>query len=423
MSELAHGLLLQEQGRLEEAESCFYGVLARDPDNDFVHSRLALCQMRQEGKRKAALGSIETAIRLRADEPFYHSLRSLILSDLHRGKEALESAGRALAVEPDDALALAAKAAAHCSLERWSDAEEWCRRALAVDPDHGMAANLLAQTLRLQGKSEMGAAAAARLLAADPEDSLAHVNAGWSALQRRDRVGAESHFREALRLDPESDAAREGLIESFRARSVFYRAYLSYCFFMQRFTAGRQWVILVAMLVGYNVLRRSLQTIHPAYAAIFALLWLALVLWVWLAPGIGNFLILLDRSARLALKKGESRQGLAVGGGLLLAILAGATGFLAGSLPALLGGAGLVASTVPAALAFDNESRAGRAVFGTITGFIYLATIAVVAIEAVRFPANGISALTPLLGGLALLGAIACTWLGNVRALRRGSEG
>jgi hypothetical protein len=177
------------------------------------------------------------------------------------------------------------------------------------------------------------------------------------------------------------------------------------------------------MLVGYNVLRRSLQTIHPAYAAIFALLWLGLVLWVWLAPGIGNFLILLDRSARLALKRGEWHQGLAVGGGLLLGILAGVTGLFVGSLPVLLGAAGLVASTVPAALAFDNDSRVGRVVFGSITGFIYLATVIVVGVEAFRAPTTGLSPLTPLLGGLALLGAIACTWLGNVRSLRRGSEG
>lgn len=422
MSELAHGLLLQEQGRLEAAEACFYGVLASDPDNDFVHSRLALCQMRQEGKRKAALASIETAIRIRADEPFYHALRSLILSELHRGKEALEAVDRAIALAPDDAFALGAKAAAWCSLERWAEAEEWSRRALAVDPDDALAANLLAQTLRLQGKSQLGADAAARLLEADPEDSLAHVNAGWSCLQRGDRVQAETHFREALRLDPESDAAREGLIESFRARSVFYRAYLSYCFFMQRFTAGRQWVIIVGMLVAYNVLRRTLQTIHPAYAAIFALLWLALVLWVWLAPGIGNFLILLDRSARLALKKGEARQGLAVGGGLALGLVCGVTGFFTGYLPVLLGGAGLVASTVPAALTFDNESRAGRWVFGSIAGYIYLATLAVVGIEGLRFPEKGISAVTVLLGGGVLLGAIACTWLGNIRSLRRGAE-
>lgn len=423
MSELAHGLLLQDQGRLEEAEACFYGVLAREPENDFVLGRLALCQMHQAGKKKAALESIDAAIRLRADEPFYHALRSLILSDLRRGREALESVDRALALDPADSFTLAAKAAAWCSMERWADGEEWSRRSLAVDPDNAMAANLLAHTLRLQGKSELNAAAVARLLEADPEDSFAHVNAGWSALHRGDRRQAETHFREALRLDPGSDAAREGLIESFRARSVFYRAYLSYCFFMQRFTGGKQWIIILGIYFAYQISRRYLETINPFYAGIFAILWLGLVLWVWLAPGVGNFLILLDRSARLALKPGERNQGIAVGGGLLLGIGLGAAGFFTGYAPILLAGVGLVTSTVPASLAFDNDSRAGRRVFGSLAGLVYLATLVVLVVEALRFPANGLHPATAGMGGLALIGAIACTWLGNVRALRRGEEG
>ncbi len=420
MSELSHGILLQEQGRLEEAEACFYGVLAREPDNDFVHGRLALCQMSQPGKRRQALDRIGEAIRLRADEPFYHAVRSLILSDLHRGKEALESADRAIALDPGDGFAHAAKAAAYCSMERWAEGEEWCRRALALDADNGMAANLLAQTLRLQGKGELGAEAAARLLAADPEDGLAHVNAGWSALQGGDRVRAETHFREALRLDPDSDAAREGLIESFRARSLFYRAYLAYCFYMQRFTGGKQWAIVIGIYLVYRVLQSTLNTVSPILAAVCGLAWLGLVLWVWLAPGVGNFLILLDRSARLALKRGERNQGVAVGGGLLLGAASGGVGYFTGYLPALLAGVGLIASTVPAALAFDNDSRKGRLVFGALVGSVYLGTLAVFAVEALRFPANGLHPLTASIGGFGLLVAIACTWLGNVRSLRRG---
>ncbi len=419
MSELSHGILLQEQGRLEEAEACFYGVLAREPDNDFVHGRLALCQMSQPGKKRQALDSIGEAIRLRADEPFYHAVRALILSDLHRGKEALESADRAIALDPGDSFAHAAKATAYCAMERWAEGEEWSRRALTLDADNGMAANLLAHTLRLQGKRELGAEAADRLLAADPEDSLAHVNAGWSALQRGDRDRAETHFREALRLDPDSDAAREGLIESFRARSRFYRAYLAYCFYMQRFTGGKQWVIIIGIYLTYRILQSTLKTVSPLLAALLGIAWLALVLWVWLAPGVGNFLIFLDRSARLALKRSERNQGLAVGGGLLLGAACGLAGYFTGYLPVLLGGVGLVASTVPAALAFDNDSRKGRLVFGALAGFVYLGTLSVFAVEAVRFPANGLHPLTGLFGGLGLLAAIACTWLGNVRALRR----
>jgi len=423
MSELAHGLLLQDQGRLEEAEACFYGVLAREPENDFVLGRLALCQMHQPGKKKSALASIDGAIRLRADEPFYHSLRSLILSDLRRGREAIESVDRALALDPDDSFTLSAKAAAYCAMDRWSEGEEWSRRALAVDPDNAMAANLLAHTLRLQGKSDLNAAAVARLLEADPEDSFAHVNAGWSALHRGDRRQAETHFREALRLDPESDAAREGLIESFRARSVFYRAYLSYCFFMQRFTGGKQWLIILGVYLAYQFSRRYLEKINPLYAGILAILWLAIVLWVWLAPGVGNFLILLDRSARLALKSGERHQGIAVGGGLALGVACAVAGFFTGYAPVLLAGVGLVASTIPASLAFANESRNGRIVFGVLAGLVYFGTLATFIIEAVRFPANGIHPITAALGGAALLAAIACTWLGNVRSLRHGSEG
>lgn len=419
MSELAHGLLLQDQGRLEEAEACFYGVLSRDPDNDFVHSRLALCLMNQPGKKARALETINEAIRIRADEPFYHALRGLILSDLHRGKEALESVDRAVALNPEDSFTLAAKAAAWCSMERWAEGEEWSRKALAVDPDNAMASNLLAHTLRLQGKSTLNAEAVARLLAADPEDSLAHLNAGWSALQQGDQKRAESHFREALRLDPDSEAARDGLIESFRARSVFYRAYLSYCFLMQRFTGGKQWAIIIGIYLVYRLLREALGAIHPLAAGLLGILWLGLVLWVWLAPGIGNFLILTDRSARLALKKGERWQGLAVGGGLLAGFGAAAAGYFSGFFPVLFAGIGLVLSTVPASLAFDNDSRKGRWVFGAITGFVYLMTLVVFAIETVRHPADVLHPVTTNGGLLALVASIACTWLGNVRALRR----
>jgi hypothetical protein len=138
---------------------------------------------------------------------------------------------------------------------------------------------------------------------------------------------------------------------------------------------------------------------------------------------VGNFLILLDRSARLALKSGERHQGIAVGGGLALGIACAVAGFFTGYAPVLLAGVGLVASTVPASLAFANDSRTGRIVFGGLTALVYLGTLGTFVVEALRFPANGLHPITVGLGGSALLAAIACTWLGNVRSLRHGSEG
>jgi tetratricopeptide (TPR) repeat protein len=421
MSELSHGLLLQDQGRLEEAEACFYSVLAREPDNDFVYGRLALCQMSQPGKKRRALDTIAEAIRLRADEPFYHSVKAIILGELHRGKEALEAADVAVRLNPEDTFALSAKANAYCAMDRWAEAEEWSRHALALDGDNAMAANILAHTLRLQGKRQLNAEAVERLLAADPEDSFAHVNAGWTALQAKDQPRAEQHFREALRLDPESDMAREGLLESFRARSWFYRAYLSYCFFMQRYTEGKQWMIFIGAFVVYQVSRKYLESINPVYSGVLVAIWLGLVLWVWLAPGIGNFLILLDRSARLALKPSERHQGIAVGGGFAAGALATIGGLVSGYYPVLLAGVGLLATTIPASLTFGNASARGRLVFGSITMLVYAAVGTMIVLEWVRHPAP-MHSLSRVLGTIALFATVACTWLGNIRSLRRSTD-
>ena len=421
MSELSHGLLLQDQGRLEEAEACFYSVLAREPDNDFVYGRLALCQMSQPGKKRRALDTNAEAIRLRADEPFYFSVKAIVLGELHRGKEALEAAETAVRLNPEDTFALSAKANAYCAMDRWAEAEEWSRHALALDGDNAMAANILAHTLRMQGKRQLNAEAVERLLAADPEDSFAHVNAGWTALQAKDQPRAEQHFREALRLDPESDMAREGLLESFRARSWFYRAYLSYCFFMQRYTEGKQWMIFLGAFAVYQVSRKYLESLNPVYSGVLVAVWLGLVLWVWLAPGIGNFLILLDRSARLALKPAERHQGIAVGGVFIAGALATIAGLVSGYYPILLAGVGMLATTIPASLTFGNASSRGRLVFGSITVLLYMAAGIMIVLEWMHHPAP-MHPLSRALGTFALVATVACTWLGNIRSLRRSSD-
>ena len=424
MSDLSHGILLLEQGRLEDAEACFVGVLAKDPDNHFVHSRLAVCRMQQTGRKKDALSSAEEAIRLRPDDDYYHCLKALILADLHRPKEAIEAADLAISINPDSSLNFAAKASALCSVNRWKEAEENCRKALAIDPDDEMAHQLLTSVLRLQGKGEENAEAVFRQLSENPEDSLAHTNAGWTALTNRDHRKAEEHFREALRLDPEMEAAREGLLESFKARSWFYRMYLSYCFFMQRFTGGMQFALIIGAWVAFQLLKNSLKSVSPIAVIIVSAVWLTFILWVWLAPGIGNFLVFLDPSARRALRKNEMALGLWIGLGAIIGIGGLAAGGvpkvftgLLGDIPVLTAlGATALASTIPASLTWTNDSGKGRRFFGGI--LIAMVTFGLVAAVFSHFDKQLHGLIV-----LVMLGAVACTWLGNVPALRRDDSG
>src|SRR5210317_917182 len=146
MSELSHGIVLQEQGKMEEAEACFRSVLAQEPENDFAYNRLALCLLDQEGKQTLALDSIGEAIRIQPEYSFHHAIKSLILASLRRGKEGLEASEVAIALDPEDSFSLATKANAYCAMDRWAEGEKWSRRALAADSDNSMAANLLTHT-------------------------------------------------------------------------------------------------------------------------------------------------------------------------------------------------------------------------------------------------------------------------------------
>ncbi|MDF1751842.1 MAG: tetratricopeptide repeat protein [Verrucomicrobiales bacterium] len=420
-SELSHGLLLLEQGRLEDAESCFIGLLAREPENDFVHSRLAVCRMQQPGRKKDALESIENAIQLRPDDDYYHGLKSLILSGLYRSKEALESADLAISMNPDSSFNYGAKAAALCELHRWAEAEENCRVALSIDPYDSNASHILTNVLRLQGKSDENQLAVDVQLSENPESAYAHLNAGWAALQKRDHRKAEEHFREALRLDSSMDSARTGLIESFKARSWFYRMYLSYCFFMQRFTGKGQWGIIIGAYIAYQLLRVPLRQIGGKWAEFTLIgLWLTLILWIWLAPGIGNFLICLDRSARRALLKSEVIHGLWIGISLIVGIPLLAYGILRPYIPFTPLGAMFLASTIPATMTFSNESRKGRLVFG---GILALVLGCGIVSSAIIFSAGvNTERAENLLVTMIVVSALS-TWLGNVPALRRDDSG
>ena len=65
--------------------------------------------------------------------------------------------------------------------------------------------------------------------------------------------------------------------------------------------------------------------------------------------GIGHFLILTDRSARIALKRSEALDGIVVGGGLMVGIGLAVAGGLSGTGPLILAGGGLAAGSIPAA--------------------------------------------------------------------------
>ncbi|EDY17880.1 TPR repeat-containing protein [Chthoniobacter flavus Ellin428] len=410
--QIMRGLQLKQLGRFADAVTAFKEALAQEPNDAFALHQLAGCQWRIAEARREALQTIDQAIAIEPNGAEHHVLRAFILCALDRPKEALLSTQMALSLDPNDSYAHTAEAQAYLQMENWPLAERSAREALALDADNSGAANQLAQALRLQNKLAENAAHLAGMLARDPEDAFTHANAGWAALQRGEHRAAEVHFREALRLDPDFDYAREGLLSSFRARSPLYRGYLKYCFAMARLNRGARWAVILGFYFGSRVAHYL-----PGGYIIVALYFL-FVLWVWVARPVGNAMLLADRFARFALRPAEKIEAAAVSSCLAIGI----TGFILNLAlnwdSAMLAGVGGVAIAFPLSLVFTNQSVLGRWIFGGISGVTFVATILGVIADAISL------ASAPLFVGLSLgacVACAACTWLGNIRALyKRG---
>jgi hypothetical protein len=153
----------------------------------------------------------------------------------------------------------------------------------------------------------------------------------------------------------------------------------------------------------------------PGGTAIVAL-YLIFVLWVWVAKGVGNFILLWDRFARHALRSFEKVEAVLVGGG----VLAGVTLILAATIgkwePLFVAGCCLTASAFPLSMTLTNGSQTGRWIFGTI-GFGTLALVPLLTADSVLNFLPG--EFGSQLFGASLFGCLLCTWIGNIPALRK----
>ncbi len=411
--------LLRERGRHEEAIAAVLSHLAHQPEDASAFIELALNRMEVPGQMALALQDAKTATGLTPGDSFPLALQARILVQLEKPKEALLLAESSIALEPESGYAWNAKCLALIGLSRWQEAEKCARNALALDADDPTASNLLAHVLRLQNRLDESETEAKRRLARDPENAFSFTNAGWAALQRGDVKGAENHFKEALRIDPAMDYARDGLKESYRARSAFYRLFLKWAFFMQRFSQGNRFAIIIGMIIGFRLLKVLAASVHPLLVIPVALAYYLFLFGSWLSGGLANFLLLRDPVARLALDRAEKIEGAVIGilffGGLVALV----AGFAMEVHPIAVIGGVMIVTTLPASMIFTNPSQKGRIVFSLISVAVIVLGIIMatdVALHPGRKIIEGIAATCFTFLIILVAGS---SWLGMIDALRK----
>jgi tetratricopeptide (TPR) repeat protein len=299
---LQRGELLRGQGRYADAEKFLQAAVAEEPSQAEGYYELALCYCNWPGHGKKALATVDRAISLDPNHSEFYSLRAWILGNLDRHQESLRVAGQALEMNPYSLLALNAQTRTYIDLHEWAQAEDSARRTMATYTLNETAANLLAIALRQQGRLEESNAVTASLLAEVPDNAMAQSNAGWSALQAGDHRRANIHFMEALRLEPDYDYARLGLLHSFNSRVWIYRIYFQLVAWLNTHKTGMRYFWLIAIYLVYRVVIATIRTEMGDRGTYWIFVAVAFYLILFgFGRSFGNFFLLLDPFARHAL--------------------------------------------------------------------------------------------------------------------------
>jgi tetratricopeptide (TPR) repeat protein len=374
---LARAELLLEQNRFAEALTEARAALQAEPDSPTAHACLARCFAHLD-EPKPALASAQQAVSFAPDEAYFHQVLAFIHHRADRNKAALVAINEAVRLEPYEENYLSLRSAIHLGLKNWADALADAENALQLDPENIQALNIRSIALIQLGRADKAHQTGDYTLERAPENGMAHATKGWASLHQGDPLTAQSHFREALRLQADLEYARTGMLEALKARNPIYRWMLAYFLWMGRQATRMQWAFIILTMFGVRIIRGIAATtpvlgwvLWPLVGLIYFAIYLT-----WTAVPLFNFLLCFDRFGRYVLSRAERRS--AINFGLsLLPLFASLYWWATGA-----GDAGLFASIMAAMLSVcvaSSVQRTGRnrLILGGITGGLAAAAIAI----------------------------------------------
>jgi tetratricopeptide (TPR) repeat protein len=366
--------LLLDQRRFSEARSMIMQRLADEPDHPYLNAFLAYC-LRMEDRDDEALEPARRAASRAPEWPFVHYVLAMVHEGLGQPKLALECIAQAIQLDPLAPSHYGLQAAILFQTRQWAEAIKSCQRGLAIDPQHAQCRGILTAAKNQLGQHEEVEHLVNESLRLNPENAFAFANKGWSCLRQGDPKEAIRHFKEALRLEPELEWARQGALESLKARNIAYRGLLAFFFKMGTLPQNVQVGIMIGLFAVYQLVRavgRSNPDLQP-YVTPLVVAYLLFCYATWVGTSLANCALLFHPFGRLAMTRQEKQNALVLGAVLLGGVACIVVGLVQDSFGFLGLGGLLVMITLPLVgtqNAGTNQGRTiGLAMTGAILGF------------------------------------------------------
>lgn len=400
--------LLIGQRRYELALRELAQEMTSNPDDPYVHALQAVC-LGALDRNKEALDAARRAVQIGPDFAYAHYVLSQVSDQDDRVKEAERAIREAIRLDPEEADYYTMLSGLHLQQRRWEEALRAAEQALELEPTNAGSLNFRSLALNNLNRVDEAAAATEGALAANPDDALAHATKGWQALRAGNRDAAMTHFREALRLDSSQAWAREGVVETLKARNPVYRVMLAYFLWTARLSPNALWGFIIGGYVASRVLRQFAHSMPQwaPYIWVVLGLYFAFCVMTWIADPLFNLLLRTNSLGRVLLTRQQVVAANWFGGSLLLALVSLAAWLVlpvhALLMLALVAGA----MVIPIAGALGTDPGRRRSILVAYAAALGVCGALVVGASAF----SGANALVVISLSSFLIGVVAFTWV------------
>lgn len=206
-----HALLLLKQENYPLAEKEARAGAAESPRNPMCRAVYGNA-LGYVGKYKEAEEEARVAIRLGPGTGYGEAVLSAVFARQDRLEESQAAAEKAHRMKPENVTLISVVTGVHAAKKDWEATLKNAEKAMRNGSSGKEAERFRVLALRKLGRLEEAAQAVVSLLARDPNDAYALANYGWLHLENDDWEKALGCFREALRIQPGLDIAKEGMI-------------------------------------------------------------------------------------------------------------------------------------------------------------------------------------------------------------------